>query len=565
MTPPRAHQLSHYKLALELKASQRQLLTEKILTLVVPGGGKSALPVIYAVSLIPQHADKLCWVVPRESLRKQAEESFNEQWLREWLGDMRQIRSSVNDRNPSRGTHGYVTTYQAISANPDLHQQEFDTARYILVLDEVHHVERDGLWHKVLQPLVDRARLLVLMTGTLERGDGRHIAFVDYRSRGTVEVPDTRADRSELPFVAYTRADALADRAILPITFNHFDLSGEWINRQGQRRTVDTFDDVPEDESSDALGAGLATSFAYQLLSHCTRDWLAYRHQHPHAQLLVVAHRQSTAKEYVSYLKNQHAVRGVVAVSDDGADAQEAIRRFRHRHVDALVTVGMAYEGLDAPGISHIACLTHIRSKPWIEQMFGRGVRVDRLDGSWDRQMCFAYVPDDPLMRQVIEQIKDEQEPFVRERREQRERNPPEAPGNLIALDGVVSGFRVTELDGEALDQQESERLQRALELVGLSGTVSPVQFARALRVLDQLPETPASVHRAVTVSDAEEKLRTRIENAARRIDATTGQPFGTTNRDLVRRFGKSRDDMTNDELQKVWAYLNSRYPEFAL
>ena len=34
-----------------------------------------------------------------------------------------------------------------------------------------------------------------------------------------------------------------------------------------------------------------------------------------------------------------------------------------------LVTVAMAYEGLDAPEVAVVAALTHIRSLPWLEQM----------------------------------------------------------------------------------------------------------------------------------------------------------------------------------------------------
>jgi len=40
-----------------------------------------------------------------------------------------------------------------------------------------------------------------------------------------------------------------------------------------------------------------------------------------------------------------------------------------------LVTVAMAYEGLDAPEVAVVAALTHIRSQPWLEQMTARNAR----------------------------------------------------------------------------------------------------------------------------------------------------------------------------------------------
>ena len=48
-----------------------------ILAAVTPGGGKSLLPVIAAARLIEAGVvDRVCWIVPRDSLRLQAEEAF---------------------------------------------------------------------------------------------------------------------------------------------------------------------------------------------------------------------------------------------------------------------------------------------------------------------------------------------------------------------------------------------------------------------------------------------------------------------------------------------------------
>ena len=48
----------------------------KMVIHVTPGGGKSILPVIAGIQLIPTIADKLCWVVPRLSLARQAALEF---------------------------------------------------------------------------------------------------------------------------------------------------------------------------------------------------------------------------------------------------------------------------------------------------------------------------------------------------------------------------------------------------------------------------------------------------------------------------------------------------------
>ena len=67
-----------------------------------------------------------------------------------------------------------------------------------------------------------------------------------------------------------------------------------------------------------------------------------------------------------SWLQNDHGLLVRCAASDDSKDAREAIACFKGRQkpaIDALVTVGMAYEGLDVPAIIHIACLTRYRSR----------------------------------------------------------------------------------------------------------------------------------------------------------------------------------------------------------
>ena len=43
---------------------------------VTPGGGRSGIPPILANELIPHIADKILWVVPRLTLREQAEGEF---------------------------------------------------------------------------------------------------------------------------------------------------------------------------------------------------------------------------------------------------------------------------------------------------------------------------------------------------------------------------------------------------------------------------------------------------------------------------------------------------------
>src|SRR4051812_27859899 len=112
-----------------------------ILAAVTPGGGKSLLPVIAAARLIAAGVvDRVCWIVPRDSLRLQAEEAFADPVWRAALGHSVSVRAAENAPDPCRGLRGYVTTYQGVAAAPGLHLAEFRRHRYLVVVDEVHHL-----------------------------------------------------------------------------------------------------------------------------------------------------------------------------------------------------------------------------------------------------------------------------------------------------------------------------------------------------------------------------------------------------------------------------------------
>src|SRR4051795_9751808 len=136
-----------------LRSHQRQLVgvieaiasgrtnARDILAAVTPGGGKSLLPVIAASRLIASGmVERVCWVVPRDSLRLQAEEAFADPAWRAALGHSLALRAADNTPDPSRGLAGYITTYQAVAAAPDLHLRELRRHRTLLVVDEVHHL-----------------------------------------------------------------------------------------------------------------------------------------------------------------------------------------------------------------------------------------------------------------------------------------------------------------------------------------------------------------------------------------------------------------------------------------
>lgn len=362
----------------------------EIILSVTPGGGKSFVPVIIADNLIPAIAEKICWVVPRNSLKYQGEGEFCDP---RWNTDKR-IRAADNGTDLSRGLAGYVTTYQAVGMDPECHAKEFRRHKYILFLDEFHHIAEGSEWRQAVKPLVDSASLVILASGTLSRGDGQRIAFLGYvNGEPFLENLTTRR------VITYSRSAAIADGAILPVRFNLVEGEAEWEEMDGHRSTSA----LSGEESAKALFTALRTEFANHLLDAAIKGYEGISYNYREAKMLVVAPNIEIAKTYFDYL----VWRGLlarIATSEDTPQARKNIEDYKRGVYSILVTVAMAYEGLNVPQISVICCLSHIRSVPWLEQCFARGNRIAPM-----KDRAVVYAPADWAFRKAVKMIEAEQ------------------------------------------------------------------------------------------------------------------------------------------------------------
>jgi len=539
---------------------------------VTPGGGKSSLPPLLSL-LIPQVAEKLCWLAPRRALTFQGVESFDKAIFRQMFGHTGRMRVSTNQGNPTRGEIAYTTTYAAVRQAPWLHEQEFARHRYILVLDEPHHLWRDseglGPEARAVQPLIAQAALCLFMSGTFERWDNKPIAHLPYKN---VFGNKFALDFPEKWLVRYRRVDALHEKANVRLYFEGKEGSAAWVNSKGEEIAAASFTD-DKAQIGIMLDVVLQTEYARQLLYDTAVHWQAHKRQWAKAKFLVVAPRIEVAKEYVNWLKADHGLHAVVAHSHEPQEALEAIARFKApKGLDVLVTVGMAYEGLDVPDITHLACLTRYRSKPWLYQCFARACRA--VPG---KQGGYIFTPDDPLMQEVVEAIKLEQEEFAQETLQQPQTpgDNPRPPGpsspeqDFIPLYSQVTSTRIYDFEQE-LPPSELADIAAAQERHGLQG-FSPLQLKRflldvgtATTLVDS--EEPAVVEEpeieGVPLYQLELRYRAALEKYARRVDTRYhAKSYGTTNGDLYRHFGKARDDMALEEMRVAWMYLNERYP----
>src|SRR5215213_1185670 len=490
--PLRTHQRQVFGLMAAIAAGEATSITD-VLAAVTPGGGKSLLPVIAGAHLIRAGiVERVCWVVPRDSLRLQAEEAFADPYWRSALNHSLTVRAADNEPDPSRGLAGYVTTYQAIAAAPELHLAEIRRRRTLLVVDELHHLpslseyepdvianpgeEDASAWSRALLPMLESAVLRLHLSGTLERADGRAILWLPYRAGAKARTREVNIDAPGWAVVGYSRAQAVAERAVLPVTFGALDGEASWLEggrtateppRVGPHRLSGPY---PIETTRPALFTALRTGFARELLQEAfraTRNLRARRRAERSlaigsaarglGKLLVVAPDQRSARRYCEMLRSwmppQQAEREVRLATSDERGAPGALAAFRLMAEPAiLVTVAMAYEGLDAPEVAVVAALTHIRSRPWLEQMIARATRVDPHAGPYESQRALVFHPDDPLFVRFRRSIEIEQGMLAHQRRRNAEAETPSwLAEHLAAHRDEGEGRGITPLESNAL------------------------------------------------------------------------------------------------------------------
>ena len=490
---------------------------------ICPGGGKSILPIMAGRLIKAGLADKLIWIAPRLSLTDQAEREFVNPYFRDMFKHALTIRQSTNENNPSRGLHGFATTYNATGMDEGLLVDEFRRFRYILIMDEFHHVQENSLWHKQIAPLFGFAKYRIMMTGTLERGDGSMIAFTPYRGHGKTITPFLQ-DGHDTAVIRYNRADALAEKAIIPLQFHLSDGSAEWEDNRGRTVKVSSMDKMNEEDANKALYTALKTEYADHLLSTGIRHWQEHAAKYPGSKCVVVTSNIQEAKRHIANLSGLS--RCAIATSDDSAAALKVINKMKAGKLDVLVSVAMIYEGLNIPEISHIICLTRIRSVPWIDQCTARANRISPCGGQYDEQLGHIFAPADPLFKQTMAKIEAEQLPVMEERRSNSRNAGTEdggfrlepAPGGIIPLSSAMTGKR---------------------EMLLATGI-------------------PAAEK---TASEQEEELRKDIDDHIKAYCRQNRFKPQTINYEVLMAMGKRRQDMTIKELKSCLSHVEQKYP----
>jgi len=352
-------------------------------------------------------ADKVCVVVPNRALNQQMREGFPDpkRGLHRYLVEgWKSLRT-----NPFKGQPcGRAVTIQSCVVDPEKLLRAMRAHRTLLVIDEPQHLAENRAWSQVMAPAIESAVKVLMMSGTLSRGDGGKIPFIEY---------DNGVPRKH---VLYTRQHALEERAILPIGAKRFD-GKSFYGHRGRDMTHDLSTAPRKEQARTLKTAILADEYAEPLILEAMRDWESYQRDVYASKAIVVCHSHDTARRAMKLVAHHFPMARPVLAICDKPNAHEAIARFRLGSANVLVTVKMAYEGLDVPAATHLVYLGDARTFEFLDQVFARVTRVNRECGmEWEQQEARIFTPGDAKMCEYLDQLMEEQRESFIERTGQR-------------------------------------------------------------------------------------------------------------------------------------------------
>ena len=225
-------------------------------------------------------------------------------------------------------------------------------------------------WSRALLPLFECAAGL-LLSGTLERADGRGILWLPYREGRKGRTREVELNAPGWAVVGCSRKRALADRAVLPVTFGALEGEASWRDETGIELGPHRLGGSHPDETTRlALFTALRTGFAEALLGKgswpsatsgpggasagigeaangCARPSGRKALPHHRAQSdSGGAGRAGGADRYRGHAGRARGT-GVVPAAAGAVDPGDG---------------GDGLRGLDAPEVAVVAALTHIRS-----------------------------------------------------------------------------------------------------------------------------------------------------------------------------------------------------------
>jgi superfamily II DNA or RNA helicase len=383
-----------------------------------PGAGKTLFAAFVFEALRAAGViERMLVVVPKVNIAQQ--------WV-DALRVGRHLELKAHSATERPGQHGVVVTYQSLPNREQLetHMTMARRTPTLLVLDEVHHLARDiqgrhQAWANAIAELAGdvevgdlRVAGILNLSGTLWRSAAtERISTVRYtrpNATGRIQsIVDGEVTTEELIRAKQLRSLDLyrvnakvrvADYAEL--SYVEGDLSD--IDEQASRAVVSALGDIDS----------WRVAFVASVLDKLKKAHQAM--QGHYVKALIVASTQDQATKFRDEVDRQMRAQGlqslaILAKSDDGDEAQEALKLFRQQQrIGVLCTVDMAGEGYDCPEIAVLGYASNKLTSLYVRQVVARAMRVTDQERELGAVLpAIIILPDsEVLVQQVLAYLK---------------------------------------------------------------------------------------------------------------------------------------------------------------
>ena len=489
--------------------------------------------------------DRITVVAPTEHLKRQWADAAHRVGL----------RLDPGYRNGAafggRRYHGIAVTYAQVAVRASLHKQITESARTLVILDEVHHGGDALSWGDAIRESFEGATRRLSLTGTPFRSDTAPIPFVTY-------APDSKGIRTSLTDYSYGYGRALADGVVRPIIFMAYAGKMRWRTRMGDEMEARLGEGDTKDVTAQAWRTALdpAGEWIPSVLTAANVRLTEVRHSVPDAGGLVIATDQDSARAYAEVLRGITGEAPTLVLSDEKASS-ERIETFSQSNDRWLVAVRMVSEGVDVPRLAVGVYATSASTPLYFAQAVGRFVRTRRRG-----EVASIFLPSVPALMGLASQLELERDHALDRDSEKlellddsllaAEERPESASEGLMdefewkAIASEANFDRVL-FDGGEFGFAAEVGSEEELDFIGIPGILEPDQVRELLqqrqarqsrrsadkqRALPEEERTPPPLYRTL------KEQRTLLNSLVGMRSKLSGEPHGIIHAELRRECG---------------------------
>lgn len=454
------------------------------LAAATPGAGKTTFALRLATELLRRRTiDRITVVTPTEHLKTQWADAAHK------VGIRLDPNFSNAQKRHGRQFHGVAVTYAQIAMKAHIHQDLTDSARTLVIMDEVHHGGDALSWGDALRIAFSRAERRLSLTGTPFRSDTAPIPFVSY-------LPDRDGGLVSQTDYDYGYGRALHDGVVRPVMFMVYAGSMRWRTRAGDEMEARLGQDNTKDVTSQAWRAALdpGGDWIPQVMQAANNRLTEVRQSIPDAAGLVIATDQDDARAYAKVLFEITGEEPTVVLSDESGGGQK-IDEFSADTSRWMVAVRMVSEGVDVPRLAVGVYATSAATPLYFAQAIGRFVRARRRG-----ETATVFLPNVPQLMQLAQELElqrdhalerratpgDEEYPemdaFDQAQREESASNTLEDDLGEYAFLGSDANFDMVMFQGEEFGGYAEPGSPEEFDFIGIPGILEPEQISDLLR-----------------------------------------------------------------------------------